>query len=103
MVFEGKPLILSNSHGGAERQITRGLERKLTSFPAKYEKLYDIEPQMEDDVILRFEAFISEIYDRTNLRSIPMTRADNSTHFVFPTGKWKQLSHRISCRFIFLP
>ncbi|MDE5585793.1 MAG: AAA family ATPase, partial [Muribaculaceae bacterium] len=64
-----RPVLYLDLNSGRYKQ-PGGLERRLTSFLSRYERLYDIEPRMEDDVVLRFEALISEVYDKTNKRVV---------------------------------
>ena len=64
-----RPVLYLNLNSGRYKQ-PGGLEKRLTSFLFKYEKLYEIEPQIEDDVVLRFENLISEVYEKTGKRVV---------------------------------
>ena len=69
MDWTPRPVLHLNLNSGMYKQ-PGGLERRLRSFLSKYERLYDIEPQMEDDVVLRFEALIGGICDKTEKRVV---------------------------------
>ncbi len=42
-----------------------GLENRLISHLSRYERLYDVETQMENDTALRFEHLIRDVYEKT--------------------------------------
>ena len=69
MDWTPRPVLYLNLNSGMYKQ-PGGLERRLTSFLSRYEKLYGVEPQMEDDVVLRFEALIEGIYETTDKKVV---------------------------------
>ena len=49
---------------------TDGLENRLISHLARYEGIYDIAPKMEQDIVLRFENLIGEVYNKTGQKVV---------------------------------
>ncbi len=47
-----------------------GLNDRLISHLSRYERMYDISPRMEHDIVLRFEYLIREIYRETGQRVV---------------------------------
>ncbi len=47
-----------------------GLNDRIITHLSRYERLYDISPRMEHDVVLRFENLISEVYNKTGQRVV---------------------------------
>ncbi len=47
-----------------------GLNDRLISHLSRYERVYDILPRMEHDIVLRFENLIREVYNKTGRRVV---------------------------------
>ncbi len=47
-----------------------GLNDRIITHLSRYERLYDIVPRMEHDIVLRFENLISEVYHKTGKRVV---------------------------------
>ena len=49
---------------------SNGLNDRLISHLSRYERMYDISPRMEHDIVLRFENLIREVYNKTGQRVV---------------------------------
>lgn len=47
-----------------------GLENRLISHLARYERIYDISPKIKHDIVLRFESLISEVFNKTGQKVV---------------------------------